>query len=271
MSAPAPAPDYDGAAVVAALRELGLRRGDVAFSHTSVGMLGRPAEGLTREAITELFLDAFTEVLGPEGGWILPTYTYSYTKDEVFDPAATPPPAHMGLLPGELWRRPGFTRSLDPIFSAIGTGDAAHELLAAAGATDCFGPQSLYALLLERDAAMVNVGIGSHSALLHHVEQRLGVDYRFIKRFHGTTVVDGVATETDVDYNVRALDDPRKVPYFMRLDRDGRAAGLVHAVAVGRGEINLVRARDMARLAEEGLARDPEYLVRGDLADEAGA
>jgi aminoglycoside 3-N-acetyltransferase len=256
-------PDYDRAAVVAALRELGLKRGDIVFSHTGVGMLGRPAEGLTKDAIAELFLDAFTEVLGPDGAWILPAYTYSFTKDEVFDPARTPPTKAMGLLPEALWQHPAFARSADPLFSAIGTGTAAHTLLAAAGSEDCFGPRSLYALLLERDAVMVNVGIGSHSALIHHVEQQLGVAYRFPKRFIGVSVVDGVEQETEVVYNVRALDRPDHVPYFMRLDHDARADGATKAVRVGRGEINAIRARDMERLIVAGLAKDPDYLVRG--------
>jgi aminoglycoside 3-N-acetyltransferase len=257
------APDYDRAAVVAALRELGLRRGDVVFSHTGVGMLGRPAEGLTTEAIAELFHSAFAEVLGHDGGWLLPAYTYSYTKGEPFDPARTPPAKTMGLLPGALWQHPGFARSTDPIFSAIGTGSEAHTLLAAAGSEDCFGPRSLYALLLERDALMVNVGIGSHSALIHHVEQRLGVGYRFPKRFAGTTVIDGVPEETEVVYNVRALDRPDHVPFFLRLDRDARADGATRAVGVGRGEVNAIRARDMERLVVAGLSEDPDYLVRG--------
>lgn len=256
--------DYDAADVAATLRAVGVRHGDVVFSHTGVGMLGRPREGLTPDAIADLFLGAFTEVLGPEGGWLLPAYTYSYTKDEAFDPAATPPTKAMGLLPGELWRRPGFARSLDPIFSVIGTGAAAHALIAQAGADDCFGPRSLYAGLIARDAAIVNVGIGSHSALIHHVEQRLCVEYRYIKVFAGTTAVDGAQRATEVRYNVRPLDEPRFHPYFMRLDRDGRERGLVTAARLGRGEVNRVRARDMEALVVDGLARDPDYLVTGD-------
>jgi aminoglycoside 3-N-acetyltransferase len=261
VSAP---PDYDRAAVTQALRDLGLQRGDVVFSHTGVGMLGRPAEGLTKEAIGELFLDAFTEVLTDDGGWILPSYTYSYTKGEVFDRERTPPTKAMGLLPETLWSHPFFARSTDPLFSAIGVGAPAYELLFTAGDDDCFGPRSLYALLLEHDAVMVNVGIGSHSALIHHVEQRLGVDYRFPKRFAGTSVIDDVRRETEVVYNVRALDRPDHVPYFMRLDRDARADGATTAVRVGRGEINAIRARDMERLIIAGLTKDPNYLVRGD-------
>ena len=65
-------------------------------------------------------------------------------------------------------------------------------------------------------------------------------------------------------YNVRALDRPEHVPYFMRLDRDARADGATKAVRVGRGEINAIRARDMERLIVAGLTKDPNYLVRGD-------
>src|SRR4051794_13228388 len=189
-------------------------------------MLGVPAEGLRKETIAELFLSAFREVLGPEGTWVLPAYTYSYTRGEPFDPASTPP-GNMGLLSEVLWRHPDAVRSLDPIFSVIGFGGAADELVARAGAEDCFGPDSFYARLLAADGAVCNIGIGSHAALIHHVEQKLGVPYRFIKRFRGTTVVDGAASETEVAYNVRALDAPRTVAYFMRLDGDGRADGSI--------------------------------------------
>lgn len=258
--------DYDRASVVAALTDIGVREGDTVFTHSSVGMLGIPAEGLDRLAIAELFLTAFREVLGHSGTWLLPTYTYSYTRGEEFDPGTTPPPAAMGLLPQALWRRPESHRTLDPIFSVIALGGDAEELAARAGSGDCFGPDSIYALLLDRDALLCNIGIGVHSAIIHHVEQKLGVPYRFAKRFTGTSVVGDERRRTEVVYNVRALDRPRDVPYFMRLDADARSTGIARATAVGRGEINAVRARELEQLIRTGLERDPEYLVLGDLA-----
>jgi aminoglycoside 3-N-acetyltransferase len=258
------ASDYSRADVVAALRAVGVRPGDTVFSHTSVGMLGLPAEGLDRQAVTDLFYSAFFEVLGSDGTWILPAYTYSYTAGEPFDPRSTPP-RNMGVLPEMLWRHPDARRSLDPIFSVIAFGGHADEI-AASSSTDCFGVDSVYAKLIAMDAAVCNVGLGSHAALLHHVEQVLGVPYRYIKVFDGTTVDDNGERQSSVRYNVRSLDNPRHAAYFMRLDRDGRADGSIGSVRVGRGEINLIRARRMAELAHEGIARDPEYLVVGDLA-----
>lgn len=228
-------------------------------------MLGRPAEGLDEETLVDLFVSAFQEVLGPEGTLVLPAFSYSYPRDEVFDPASSEPKA-MGLLTERLWRAPGVARSLDPIFSVIALGRSAAELTAGTPA-DCFGPDSIWARMSEADGVFCNIGLGSHSTFIHHVEQQLGVDYRYPKLFKGTTIVDGEPRETEISYFVRDLDEPRHTPYFMRLDRAGRAHGSVEAAAVGRGEINLVRARTMEREIRAGLERDPEFLVRGDGAD----
>lgn len=255
--------DYDFADAVRAFREVGVREGDVVFSHSSVAMLGVPAVGLDQQAIAGLFLSAFREAAGPDGTWVLPAYTYSYTKGEVFDPASTPPTRDMGLLPNALWRHPDARRSLDPIFSVIALGARAEELTRGVPES-CFGDDCFYARLLAADGAVCNIGIGSHSALLHHVEQSLGVPYRFLKTFSGISIIDGKRVETEITYNVRNLDFPAHTAYFMRLDHDGRADGSIAATRLGRGEINLIRARRMDELARTGIAGDPDYLVLGD-------
>jgi aminoglycoside 3-N-acetyltransferase len=261
-----PASHYGRDDVARALRAVGVRRGDVVFSHTSVAMLGVPEVGLDAQAIGQMFLSAFREVAGEEGTWILPTYTYSYTIGEAFDPAVTPPTQDMGLLPNALWRHPLAVRSLDPIFSVVAIGARAEELTAGVPAS-CFGSDCVYARLIDADGAICNIGIGSHSALLHHVEQKLGVPYRYLKTFRGVSVIDDEARDTEITYNVRNLDYPAHTAYFMRLDRAARADGSVVAARLGRGEVNLIRVRRMEQLATEGLARDPQYLVVGQVAD----
>lgn len=257
-----PAADYDCEDVVSALRAVGVRGADVLFTHSSIAMLGLPEVGLDAEAIATMFLSAFREVAGEDGTWVLPTYTYSYTKDEIFNPATVPPTRDMGLLPNALWRHPDAVRSLDPIFSVIAIGARAEELTAGVP-TSCFGEDSIYARLIEVDGAVCNIGIGSHSALLHHVEQKLGVPYRYPKSFHGISIVNGKRNATRIAYNVRDLDRPEHHPYFMRLDHDGRADGSLAVSRLGRGEINLIRARRMEELARDGLARSIDYLVIG--------
>src|SRR5690349_10045307 len=125
-----PVAHYMRADVVRAFTDVGVGAGDVVFSHSSVAMLGVPECGLDQAAIAEMFLSAFQEATAQTGTWILPAYTYSYTKSESFDPARTPPTQDMGLLPNALWRHPDVRRSLDPIFSVIAIGPRAEEMTA---------------------------------------------------------------------------------------------------------------------------------------------
>jgi aminoglycoside 3-N-acetyltransferase len=168
----------------------------------------------------------------------------------------------MGLLPNALWRHTDAIRSLDPIFSVIAIGPRAEELTAGVPAS-CFGEDSVYARLIEAGGAVCNIGIGSHSALLHHVEQKLGVPYRQLKSFHGISIIDGERRTTSIAYNVRDLDRPEHLPHFIRLDHDARADGSLAVAKLGRGEVNLIRAGRMEELARDGLARDIDYLVAG--------
>jgi aminoglycoside 3-N-acetyltransferase len=171
----------------------------------------------------------------------------------------------MGLLPNALWRHPDAVRSLDPIFSVIALGARAEEMTRGVPES-CFGDDCLYARLIAVDGANCNIGLGSQSSLLHYVEQRVAVPYRFLKTFEGTSVIDGEPVPTAITYNVRDLDCPAHNAYFRRVDRDGRKDGSIAAARLGRGEVNLIRARRMDELACSGLARDPDYLVLGDRA-----
>ncbi len=257
-----PTPDYGYKAVVDSLRAVGVRGGDVLMTHSSVATLGVPEERLDAEAIATMFLRAVREVAGPDVTWLLPAFTYSYPKGEVFDPSTVAPRADMGLLSSVLWRHPDAFRTLDPIFSVIAIGSRARELTAGVP-TNCFDERSVFARLIELDAAVCNIGIGSFSTLMHHVEQKLGVPYRRPRCFEGVSIVDGRPRRTRISYYARDLDRPEHDSCWSRLDRDGRADGSVAVASLGRGEVNLVRARRMEELIVAGLERDENYLVVG--------
>ncbi|HEX3693122.1 MAG TPA: AAC(3) family N-acetyltransferase [Solirubrobacteraceae bacterium] len=255
-------PDYGHQAIVGALQAVGVRVGDVLFTHSSIATLGVSEGGLDAEAIATMFLSAVREVAGPGATWLLPAFTYSYVKDEVFDPLTVAPSREMGLLPSVLWRHPDALRTLDPIFSVIAIGARARELTSGVP-TSCFDERSVFARLIELDGAVCNIGIGSFSTLMHHVEQKRGVAYRRPKWFEGVSILDGRPRRTRISYYARDLDHPEHDSCWTRLDRDGRADGSVAVAQLGRGELNLVRARRMEELIVAGLERDGDYLVVG--------
>ena len=76
--------------VVDALIQVGLKEGDLVLIHSDVSSFGKLGEVRDRQLFLQLILDAFFEVIGLEGTLIVPTFTYSFCKKEVFEALKTP-------------------------------------------------------------------------------------------------------------------------------------------------------------------------------------
>ncbi len=256
---------YDAASLAAALRAIGVQKGDMVFSHVGVGFLGLPKEGNDPATVMRVIDQAFSEVLGPEGTWLVPTYTYSFCKGEEYDPATTP--STIGQFTEAFRKLPGVVRSREPIFSVAGRGPKAQELLANLP-MDSFGPGSIYDRLVKAGAALCNVGVGfRYATFVHHVEQSVGVPYRYPKVFSGDIVEDGTREHADITYYVRTIATPEEDndswPDLSRLEEDARRAGLLHEAPVGHSVATLIRCKDFFDLASQKIKEHPWYLARG--------
>ena len=118
--------DFTAADLDRALDALDLKRGDVLFGHSNIGYFGRPEGVRSGEAAAELFHDRIRARIGEEGTLVVPTFTYSFPRREVYDPAATP--LRMGLFAEWIRRRPDALRSADPSYSVAAVGARAAEL-----------------------------------------------------------------------------------------------------------------------------------------------
>lgn len=255
--------DYEEKDLVSALRSIGIKRGDIVFSHVGMGMLGIPKEGLDQDIISDLIYRAFMEVLGSKGTMLVPTYTYSFCRGETFDVRNSP--STVGYFTEKFRKRPGVRRSLEPIFSVAGIGPKTEALFRDIPMA-CFGQDCIYERLVKAGTYICNVGVGfRYATFVHYAEQTAGVPYRFMKTFKGKIIdYEGNETETEIEYYVRnAVDDETTFPNLRRLEKDVRRKGLCRSSLVGRGEITCIRCSDLLRLCIEGIKRDPWYLAEG--------
>ena len=107
--------------LVAALRQVGVQAGDIIFTHVDLAALGMPE--LTNanlpsrnrralgEAICRLIYTAVTHVIGEGGTWLVPTYSYSFGKQQLYDPATTP--SSVGTFTEWFRQQPDVMRSDD--------------------------------------------------------------------------------------------------------------------------------------------------------------
>jgi len=250
-----------------ALRDLGARSGDVVMLHVNAAALGLDGAG---DGFHASLLSAVRAAIGIEGTILVPTYTFSFCRQEEFDPATTPTAGgpwspSAGFL--EYFRRlPDVLRSGDPIHSIAGQGPRAAALLEGAAAT-CFGEGSVFHRLIEADALICMIGLGLEEATLrHHSEEMVGVPFRYRKLFTGRVREAGVSRKRGWVYNVRILAD-NGYPDGQRLERAALERGIAQRVPVGAGTVTAIRSSALDRLTRTLLAADPWATARGPAGD----
>jgi aminoglycoside N3'-acetyltransferase len=230
------------AELVAQLRALGVREGDVLLVHTSFRAV-RPVDGGPAGLI-----DALREAVGATGTLVMPSWG---DDDETpFDPATTPAAPDLGVVAETFRRLPGVRRSAhNHAFAALGP--AAAEITADPLPLPPHRPESPVGRVHERDGTVLLLGVG-HDAdtTLHLAEILAGVPYRTPKHL---TVRGPDGTPTRVDY----AENDHCCQRFALADDWLRARGLQREGPVGHAHARLVRARDVVAAAREHLARDP--------------
>ncbi len=247
-----------GADIAEAFKLCGVRRGATLMLHADAIVLAQ-LPLMTAEQRFDVLFDALDDVLGPDGTLIMPTFTYSFTKGEPFEPATTP--SAVGLLTEAFRTRPGVRRSGDPIFSVAVRGRLA-DRFAQAATDDCFGPSSAFAILAEQDAWLACLGCSlDRLTFTHYVEQTVGVDYRDFKTFTGVLVEGGFETPASVRYFVRDLDRDTAID-LSRLKAALIEGGTLATEAVGRVGLSAVRCSAFEAAAKALLTKNPSGLIR---------
>lgn len=247
--------------ISAALRSQGVESTDTVFVHSGLQRCLR-VEGSTREQKLARIVGGLSAAVS-EGILIFPTFTYSFCREEIFDVAQSP--STVGVLSEHFRRLPGVRRSTDPLFSVAIRGEvpsAWERPLFEPGDKDCFGEQSVFAMLREVDAKFVFFGVPATTCtFVHHIEQRQGVPYRYLKDFPGVVRAEGQMTSVVARYYVRDLDDDVET-FLVPLVEDLRGAGLVREMTFDRGPyVCVASARDVESVAVGGMAEHRSYLL----------
>ena len=161
------------------IRQLGVEPGGTVMVHSSFRSLG-PVDGGA-----DALIDAFLDVLGPEGTLLLPTFNFtSWTEDHYWDVLETP--SQMGALTEVARQRDGAGRTPHPIYSFAVLG-ARRDAFLACDDAEAYGEDSAFGLFHRLDGLVVSLGLHFNStfSIHHYVERRVGTDYRRTKHFGG--------------------------------------------------------------------------------------
>ena len=236
-----------------AFTTLGLTPGDTLLVHSSYNSLGGVDGG------PQAVVDAFLEVLGPQGTLVMPTFNFDFCEGQPWDVRETP--SKMGYMTELVRKDPRAKRVFHPIYSFAVIGKHA-EFLTAERYKSSYGPKSVFAKLCDLDAKIMVIGLSYNDSMtfFHHIEEMEGVDYRYMKPFTGpVTDWDGTTTEQtftmlvrDRDNGVHTMVDPMGALM--------EEAGVITMGRIGAAKVSLMKANEVYEFTAREMRRDPMLL-----------
>lgn len=198
-----------------ALKELGINKGDMLCVHTNFTQFGKilPKKDEFLHEIKEILCD----LIGQDGTLIIPTFTYSFCKNLVFDKKNSK--GVVGVF-GEYFRHlDGVWRTNDPIFSLAVFGAKQAEFKK--DFSSCFGKDSAFEILNANGAKFLMIGLENGDSFTYniHIEQCSNVSYRYLKPFSGKIIDEtGISRDASILYFVRDLELNPLIDHQKRLE-----------------------------------------------------
>jgi aminoglycoside 3-N-acetyltransferase len=249
------------------LKEVGLVNGDIVMGHFDLGVFGKIAEIRNKKEFYNTVMNAILSVVGENGALIIPTYSYSLCRRQVFDIRNTKP--SIGTLSRialeeyqdnlENGDREQIIRSNDPIFSCIGFGNKA-KLILENLSNVCFGDESVFGRLYRFNAKLMGFGFMMAMTYMHFVERKYHetikpLKYRYNKIFDGTSIdINNQKHHVEYTYFVRDLDNCEYD--FKTIPKELERKSLLNTSFLGAGEITLTTAHHMYNTIFEMLKKD---------------
>ncbi len=207
------------------------------------------------------FLDAHIDVIchaGCERSLWVPAFNYDFPRTGLFDVRASE--SQLGPIPERFRTAAAAWRTAIPIFSIAGIGYNPQPRWGIA--TNPFGPESIFAELVNQDGVVLYYGDTFHYNTLVHYSERVsgGPLYRYDKLFPGRVVMaDGSTAEGSLDYHVRPLNTGLDYDW-PRLKTEAIDAGVLRHLD-DYPEILAASAKGLNDLWVSNLASDPFSLL----------
>ncbi len=239
------------------LREVGVSSKDVIIIHANAGVAAQLIHVDLENRLNTLIND-LVNFIGNSGTLVIPTFSYTFTKNQEFDFENTP--SDIGTFSESCRIRPEFCRSRNPNFSFSSVGKYA-KYFADSRIDDCFGNGTAFDLLFKYNAKIVCLGCDfSRITFAHYVEQSIGVPYRYLKSFKGYLVNGQTKESIDNTYYVRDLSIDSQGELSL-LERQSKIKGVLKSGKFGRYPILSMSTHDFYSVSKELIEENPYALT----------
>lgn len=186
------------------LNNLKIKKGDAIIVHSDAMILAQ-FENFKEKIDFNNFFQNIINYIGKEGTLIIPTFTYSATKEEIYEPLKSE--SKVGLLSNEFLKFKNISRTSHPIFSFAIIGYYKNKILKHNNFS-CFGIDSIFSLFHKISSKILCLGCSSKNSItfMHHIEEIALVPYRKYIYFKGEISNERNNIFVECKYYARDLD-----------------------------------------------------------------
>lgn len=240
------------------LVNVGVRKGDVIMVHSDIGTFGK-LRTFDRSFLLQSLIDSIKEAVGPKGTIIMPTFTYSFYKNEPYDIKNSK--STVGTLTEYFRKQPRVSRTMHPTHSVAIWGKHKNELLKIGN--DTFDKSSIFGKLHQVNAKFVFFGVPFYKSctFIHYIEQIHGVPYRYMKKFKGKIIKNNKEYEDEIFLYYRYACFFNS---FLNLEKHLAKKGLLREAKVGNSSISMIEADVLFSECYKRLDQDSYFLLKND-------
>jgi len=252
--------DYTKNDIINSLLKVGLEKNDNVFIHSNLGFFGKLENANKSAEYCAIFKESIFEIIGDEGTLVVPTFSYSYCNNQVFDPKKNS--SVCGIFPEFIRNDTSSKRSLDANFSIAAIGKNINYFTENC-TTHSFDKNSFWERFLSKNGKFCNFNFDSGSTFLHYVEKLLKVPYRYDKKFSGKSIVNNTVIENSFIHFVYDKSNPNHEPNFEKFHKKACEKKMVKISNLGKGQVICISAKDTLDIIFEEIKTEPDFLIKG--------
>jgi aminoglycoside 3-N-acetyltransferase len=240
------------------LFNLGISPDDTVLLHGDAGITSQYIYENDVDPVVGFFDEVRTYL--SKGTILVPSFTYSATKGELFNVLKTP--SDVGLFSEKFRLLDGVVRSHHPIFSICAFGKCSPYFTNAI-VEDCFGEGTFFDVVYRKNVKIITLGCAlERITFVHFIEQKLNIPYRYLKTFAAQVLYAGIHENFDVSYFVRDLKIDTKLN-LSPLEREALRQNKMVVKPFGRFKARNISSKDFFQIGSQLLTEDKYALVRG--------
>ncbi len=229
------------------LDDVGVNPEDIVMIHGDAGVAAQYS-GIANNEKLDYLIYQIKEYFSPNGTILVPAFTYSFTKGEIYNVNKTE--SSVGLFSEKFRLSSDVVRTNHPIFSTSIWGKHGKYFMNKNN-NDCFGSSTFFEELLTRNVKLITLGCDLNAVtFVHYAEQKARVSYRYFKTFSGTVLNEDQETSLETTYFVRdtTLKTACNLKHFSAV---AEKKNMLQSGSAGRFPLKTIKALDFYELALE--------------------